>query len=475
MAGCGRHELTGMSAVVDTHGWDLVVGLPLSAANAALAAAATTLYTSFSYSGTSMGQAYTLAGEFGAWSIAGGANDDLLLSLPITSGTLVVSGSSGLLKAGTTQLAGAVVTVAARLAFTAAPDGVTSLAFDLSGSPPASPAPGAPTASGRVTGTALLDPMTAALVPVAVAECLAANAEEISFVFATLTPACAVGLSFIAKPGAPRLEYLVDDSTGTPSLYVLCAVNNGATLPARAGQAAGSVPLQPLVPEAMSVTEGQASVALSQAVVLSQVLRGALAQGLQRAQYPEGGAPGMLGPQLHAQTPPATVSASMFAATVTDDSTGSVQNVQPLQLNMLGLTEAAPILITDLTCSISGAAVTLDYTVGPMPSGDALIVSQSYTASIGPDATLAAGSNGSGFTLVATGNATVAAAPGALSLDSNVEWFAINRLQPTLNGAFFWSPTALGVTLLGGVAIAAQAGYLDGGVLFTGPIVLPPR
>ncbi|WP_198035240.1 TULIP family P47-like protein [Streptacidiphilus rugosus] len=174
---------------MNIYGWDTVCVLSVDTANAALKRSAAQLVTEFKYSGHSLSTNFDLHGRFGAWQIVPGGSGSLLrLALPFAEGAVVPAAASGVDLTGCT----AVVDIALELLPTPV-NGGNRLVFSLHGAQEqgAAPTPGVVTPvhlDGPSDTLAKLGAIGQGLVLNGVVAALAANAAEVSFVFASLDP-----------------------------------------------------------------------------------------------------------------------------------------------------------------------------------------------------------------------------------------------------------------------------------------------
>lgn len=448
---------TDSTSPIDTFGWDMVVGVPLPAANAALQASAQSLPASFSYAGTSGEQSFTMTGRFGPWSIAGGSGQDLLLDLPIASGTMTVpAGPPGLLTPGTYDLSGAVVPIATRLSFTqpAASGGSRSLVFAFQAGDQPATGTGTPSSSGEALNTATLDPVAAALLPNAVAACLAQDSGSMSFVFADLVPRMTGTGS-----GGGQLQYMIGGQAGQPGfLVIFYAAAAGASLPAQ-------------IPTAVTVDGAQGTVALSQQSVLSSVLLPAIVRGLSQAQFPFPPSYGLMPALPRSVGNAQMVDPSNFATAVTGSTTGTITAANPFPLNFLGYQNGVPATLSGFTGMVDGSQLSLSYTAAVTDGVEiALSVSQSFTVQVASP-----GADRPGVSLVADGQPSVQLGPGTNALvwlipQSVVEDCVGNRVTGGIAQGLTVVEFPLSVTLFGNQQIQPATGQLNGGLSFTGPI-----
>ncbi|MFE0460267.1 TULIP family P47-like protein [Kitasatospora sp. NPDC058965] len=180
-------------------GWDTVCALTIETANSALKRSAGHLVTEFKYTGHSFSTDFDLHGVFGAWQIVPGGSGSLLrLALPFATGAVVPAGAAGVDLSGCT----AVLDIALEL-LPAPGGGATHLVFALHGAQEQ----GAAARPGTVTPVHLDGPaellgrlgaIGQGLVLNGVAAALAAHADQVSFVFASLDPIGAAADAWLA-------------------------------------------------------------------------------------------------------------------------------------------------------------------------------------------------------------------------------------------------------------------------------------
>jgi hypothetical protein len=215
---------------MELHGWDTVSALSATAANRALAANSQRLITHFQVSGSTLSGDYELQGEFGPWQIVPGGSGSLLrLALPIAAGTIRPDGGASI------DLAGSSAVVDVSLQLLPAPDR-QDLVFDLAKAGQVGGAAGPGVVSPvhldapPATRTALGDTGTR-LVLDGVAEALAANADTVSFVFASLSLVPSGGTGWLT-PASMAFVY-AEVAGGGGQLCVLGSSSDqgAATLP----------------------------------------------------------------------------------------------------------------------------------------------------------------------------------------------------------------------------------------------------
>lgn len=441
-----------MSARVDTLGWDIAVGIPLPIANAALARSGDKLITGFDYTGNDMGQGYRLQGTFGAWSIVGGAGELIELALPIESGTFTLA-EGGPLPPASHALDGALVRLRTRLHF-AEPDaetGAVSLRFAFDEQTPDG-APDPAVGAARLMAGPKLAPEASAILPQAVAACLAHHFDAVRFVFATLTPHA--DLPVPLQPGRAHSAYVAHCPSDSPgALVVLWAADRqdeaGKALP----------PPEAVVPEAMRIGADRVTVALSAELAVGHVLRAALAQGLPRAQDDD----------------TVRIAPTAFTCQIDTDGTTRLYAAGPFDLAIDVDGKRFGLRAETVALEARGDFVTLTYHLHfkPMrfPSG---FITQTYLARVGRGRF---GLGSAGLTLEPTAE-TVGAAAGTepISLSDLIHqrnaWAAAfmraAQIPLRLKYAFELVPVPLGVTLFDHASLVPQEGYLNGGILFQG-------
>lgn len=172
---------------MDMKGWDVIYASGAGRLNQILAASSHQLLPSFSYS--SQATQVSLSGTFGPWAIQpGGTANRINLKVPVTEGTLSAPGFGGFSLAGVEP----VLNVALTLVEARGQRDVQNLAFDITD---VAPSLGSATggqvylATADASGTLTTrDPSgtVAAILRDALPECFVANAEKISFVFASV-------------------------------------------------------------------------------------------------------------------------------------------------------------------------------------------------------------------------------------------------------------------------------------------------
>lgn len=461
-----------VTEVVDAGGWDMVVGLPLSAINTALAAVASGLDLTFSYTGQNDGQSYAIAGNFGPWSITGGSGQDLTLSLPVAGGTFSASGTADgpfALPSGPFDLAGLSVAVATRLAFRgqAGDPRASELVFAFDGRSAQAPAEtGAPSA-GQLCGGAALPSLVRDLLPAAIASCLSANIDKMDFVFATL----AAGIGEPSGPAASgaRWQYLVaGQQTNSATTLLICY----AAFPGP-GISAG-------VPAPVCSAEGnQCVVVLSQPATLDTVLIPAIAKGLEQAQFPMSPAVGV-GPELPASAGrPSFLSATSFKPVPgpVGANSASIQAPAPIVLDLVGYSQSTSVTISDFVCEIGGnrAEFTFEAATTDDPQ-DTYTVSQVYNLTVGENRLGVETVLGVAF--VPSGQPSVQNThqggwPGP-RCSAPIEFFK-TRISGSITAGLQNSPLPFSISVFGNQRISPVQGYLNGGLAFAGPLTpVPP-
>ena len=441
-----------MSARVDTLGWDIAVGIPLPIANAALARSGDKLITGFDYMGDDMGQGYRLQGTFGAWSIVGGAGELIDLALPIESGTFTLA-EGGPLPAASHALDGALVRVRTRLHF-AEPDaetGAVSLRFAFDERTPGG-APDPAVGAARLVGGPKLAPDASAILPQAVAACLAHHFDAVRFVFATLTPHA--DLPVPLQPARAHSAYVVHCPNESPgALVVLWAADRQD----EAGTALA--PPEPIVPEAMRIATDRVTVALSAELAVGHVLRAALAQGLPRAQDDDA----------------VRIAPTAFTCQIDTDGTTRLYAAGPFDFAIDADGKRFGLRVETVALEARGDYVTLAYHLCfkpfRFPSG---FITQTYLARIGRGRF---GVGAPGLTLEPTAE-TVRAAAGTAPISladlmrGGEAWSAAfmraAQIPLRLKYAFELVAVPMGVTLFDHASLVPQEGYLNGGILFQG-------
>lgn len=439
--------------VVDSGGWDMVVGLPLPLINTALAAQASGLDLTFRYTGASGGQSYAFSGTFGPWSITGGSGQDLTLSVPIASGTFSATGmASGpfALPAGPVDLSGTAVAIGTRLQFqTPVSEPETStlvFAFDpqLSQLPTASGIPSA----GALTGGGALPAIVGDLLPFAVASCLAANIAEMNFVFATLTTPPA-GSPAPASDGGVQWQYAVasqQDGSGE-TLAIFYTATPNPDLPAN-------------IPAQISVGGDQCVVILSRQATLETIMIPAIVSGLDHTPAPWSATAGI--GLLRIGPPPASnaISPSSFVARggAEGGDTGTILAPQPIVLN-LGVGTSVIATLSNYTCTITGTQATMVYeaTISNDP-GIACNVSQIYDVRVGI-------MNGTFSILLCPSG------PPSINPAGQIASFLQSELSAPITTGLGTSPLPFDIALFDAQQISPQQGYLNGGLALAGPIV----
>ncbi|MER6075950.1 TULIP family P47-like protein [Streptomyces sp. NPDC001817] len=200
---------------MNIYGWDTVCALTIDTANAALKRSAAQLVTEFQYTGNFFSTDFDLHATFSAWQIVPGGSGSLLrLSLPFADGALVPAGHAGI------DLTGCTAVVDIALELLPAPGGdSTHLVFAVHGAQEL----GAPSLPGAVTPVHLDGPadllarlgaIRQGLVLNGVAAALAAHADQISFVFASLNPVSAGADAWLAPVNSAFLYLETEGGQG---------------------------------------------------------------------------------------------------------------------------------------------------------------------------------------------------------------------------------------------------------------------
>ncbi|HEX8361267.1 MAG TPA: hypothetical protein VF613_14225 [Longimicrobium sp.] len=437
------------TAIIDPGGWDMIIGLPLGAINTALATEK--LGLAFSYSTAGGGQTITLAGTFAPWSIAGGAGQDLALSLPIARGTATVAGGAASpfdLPAGAYDLAGATVTVRTRLRFQGAeaqPAVVRLLfAFDAGSSPQAGVPDG-----GTLSGGEALPALLRQMLPEMIASCLAEDLQKTSLVFLTLT--ANMGLAGQPGGGGPATwQYAIASQQGVEdaSLAIFYAATPAASLSAA-------------IPASMAPQNSRCVAVLSQAASLRTVVLPAVLYGLNHASAPMpagfGVGPGQFSP------PPVSnaIGASQFAIQPgpAGSNTAGITATGPIELNLGGYSSGATATLSDFACSVAGEDLTISFSAHTpaSPSND-YSGSRCYRLAVGQQWEY--GQQRFGISLWP--------APGSGDTSSD-------PLQHMIFGAVArgmqCDPLPYTFNLFTNQTIQIETGYLNGGLGLAGPIV----
>lgn len=176
----GPNNTRRVEVSLDIKGWDIICALTVAEANAQLAAQSGRLLESFDYAGENpFAGTFHISGRFGTWSIVSGSNTLVNVDIPILTGTIALASGKQ------TDISGMTVTVEIPLTLVTANDGqYQELRFDFTAGAGTNP-----DVNGRaIAGIRFTPPGAAAgtTVMMAVAECLAANGSEISFVFAQI-------------------------------------------------------------------------------------------------------------------------------------------------------------------------------------------------------------------------------------------------------------------------------------------------
>jgi hypothetical protein len=454
------------SEIVDAGGWDMVVGLPLSQINAALSAEAAKLDLSFSYNAPSSGQSFSIQGTFGPWSISGGSGQDLILTIPIATGTFTSSGEASgafALPAGPLDLGGLSVSIDTRLEFQMGPSAsqTSNMIFAFTdGISETSSSVGTPVA-GTLSGGSNLPQLVQELLPYAVASCLAANLSKMDFVFATLT----------ANMGGPAPGQAVQSEWQ----YVLANQQNGAgqTLAIfYSGSAQTSSTAN--VPGQIEVGGDDCVIVLSQQATLDTVLIPAIISGLDHVRN-LGPATGGMGPLL-LKAPPASnsVPSSTLIGTPGPDgsNTATISAPNPILLNYgtyfgyQGSTvvpETELLTLSEFSCAIAGTAATVTFSAAVSNVPNPYTVSQAYNIVVGTVNSF--GQSYFGVTFASSGRPSVQGSNG----DGNDA--ALSQGIPlSLTLGLVDSPLPFSITLFNNQTIEPQFGLLNGGLAMAGPI-----
>lgn len=441
--------------VVDSGGWDLIVGLPLAQLDAALAVQASGLDLAFRYTGGGDGQTYVFDGTFGPWSITGGSGQDLTLSVPIAHGSFSATGTGEgvfALPNGPFDLAGVSVAIETRLQFRT-PAGqrrTTSLLFDFDTRSSLTPsrmpaAPGTPSA-GRLTGGAALPPLIADLLPGAVASCLAANIAKMDLVFARLT--APVAGSVDADGTAGQWQYAIPDRQGEAGsmLAVFYAATAQSAPPA-------DIPVQ------IGIAGNQCVAVLSRQATLQSVMIPIIVNAMNHMPAPCPEPPGA-GPQPTGQSPGSNdVSPAGFVATAAagGPDTGRIRAPQPITLDLGASTSGA--LLVDYACVITGTRATMSYVGGiadkPISIVPSQTVSQTYDIVIGKTDDV--------FNIQ-----FLSAGPASITPPDPVH--PQGALSATFDSSLDLTSLPFAIALFGNRRIDLQQGYLNGGLALAGPV-----
>lgn len=206
------------------YGWDTAYATTQTAANGLLASNMRSLLQTFSFKASTC----SIQGSFGPWRITGGSGSAIILAIPITDGQM----SDPVL--GDATLNGTTVTVQVTLKFapSTANSSVKSLTFDFQEARNVhAQSDDGPPPQGSVTGLGIADPSgklsdaQKQAIPLAIAECMVANAASISFVFADVNPD-AVGAPPWLSPTSSDYCYAQPDGDTESYLVVMSMVNN---------------------------------------------------------------------------------------------------------------------------------------------------------------------------------------------------------------------------------------------------------
>lgn len=245
---------------MNLNGWDIVYVADADVINNALARNTANLSQKFAWSDGG----FSASGIFGTWSIVpGGSQDLLMLQIQISSGSMVLTAGGAPIDVG-----GMAAQLLVNLQLLPSPTqpAAQALMFQLSGVPPQTGA-GVVSPHDIVNAGALTLVQKAALGN-AIANSLVENAGEISFVFATLSPAAASNVPWLT-PVASRYAYL--SPAGLPTaIAILSVVTQRDT---------SSLPLN--VDPAILQGGGNAGLAISPDLFLANVMGPALLQSLQ--------------------------------------------------------------------------------------------------------------------------------------------------------------------------------------------------
>ncbi len=437
------------TAIIDTGGWDMVIGLPLAMINTALNAQKLDL--SFRFTTPNAGQTITLTGAFAPWSIGGGSGQDLTLIIPIASGTASVTGAAAsavAVPAGTYDLAGISITVSTRLAFEqpSGTPGISRLvfAFDEATSQ-VSTQTGAPTGGKLVEGGETLPVLLQDVLPDAIAACLAANIATMDLVFATLTEG--VSPSGPTAPANPRWEYAVASQQDCPSQAVALfyAASAGTTLSSA-------------IPAPIGTNDTACITLLSSEAALRSVVVPILVYALDHVRAPMPEAFG-IGPVL-LQPPPATnaIDPSLFSVTLgaAGTNTATIAAIRPIDLALGGWSEGATATLTTFTCAVAGNDLTISFTAqSSVDPGMPYATSRSYRLEFGQEWSF--GQSSFGFHLWPTGSSEP---------ENEIQHMIFGAIDLGLDAAILPFTFAL----FGNQTMQPQEGYLNGGLGLAGPI-----
>lgn len=436
------------TAIIDTGGWDMIVGLPLVMINTALGAR--NLDLAFSFTAPNAGQTITLTGVFAPWSIVGGSGLDLTLMVPIASGSASVTGraaSAVAVPSGDYDLAGIRVTLSTRLAFaqTSGSPAASKLVFAFDAvTSQASTETGAPTGGQLVAGGSTLPQLLQDALPDAITACLAANIAKMDLVFATLT-GCVSPAGTV--PQSPHWEYAVASQQDCPSQAVAIFY-----------AASSAAPVSSAIPAPIGTDDSQCVVLLSPEAALRSAVIPILVDALDHVRAPMPAAYGV-GPALF-QPPPATnaIDPALFSVTLgaTGTNIATITATQPIDLALGGWSGGASATLTDLTCAVAGSDLTISFTaLSALDPGTPYATSRSYRLDFGQQ--WSSGTQNVGFRLWPTASS---------GPENDVQHMIFGAIDQGLGAATL--PVAF--ALFGDQTLQPQEGYLNGGLGLAGPV-----